>query len=654
MGQQSVGMLSVLRTALLSLMMDAIGRLPFGAIRVLSGLLASVFFPLPIRWNRVMKENWCLAFDRKPSGKDSFLVWWHFFHNTLCALKVAKLSGEDYAQRVELKAGFNYTNLQKTGRPSIVVTAHLGCWEVLPRLPLIIGPGKYAALFQSLHDEFLNKKIQKLRQRDGVVLIERKNAWKGSLAALRQGYSLAVLADQNSGRHGIWCDFFGRLASTSGLPSLLSIRAKAPLIPLLVRTLPGSRWVVEAQAPIEPGEFSVEQQTAHLNKMIEQRIRDYPWDWLWFHERWKLPNPQWLLGRWAHRIHAPEPEKLKKLRVVVRSMNWLGDAVMHLRALRDMKLSRPDLYLAVACPTGLTKLYERCDFLDEVLPIPAKKSLLKTSAILRQGRFDVAVLMPNSFRVVLEATFAGIPHRAGYRVRGRTAREITIKVPLEKIAQGKEHQSLTWTRAVHYWGGVSRTEPILLKRSHTAPRNFSYGVIAPGAAYGPAKMWPAERFAEAGKLLQETILHWIVVGAATDAEACARVQELLPGSENLAGKTSLGELIDLLAYAQVVLSNDSGVMHLAAATGAPTVGIFGSTSPDATRPVDPAQIVYKKIECSPCFQRTCRFGHYNCLTQITAWEVAEAALRAVGQLDTATTPARSNSTPCHDQNTTQS
>lgn len=618
-------MLHVVKSGVMSVAIALIGTLPFIIIRWLSGVLAVVFMLLPTRWNQVLRQNWRVVFDRAPSIRDTFMVWWHFFHNTLSALKVATLNAEQYARRVELHACFEYRENLKTGRPFIVLTGHLGCWEVLARLPLIIGPGRYAALFQNLRDRYLNHRVRKLRERDGVKLIERRNAWRGSASALRDGYSVAVLADQNSGRHGIWCEFFGQLSSTSGLPALLSRRTGAPVIPLFVRTLPGSRWVVEASHPMEPGTAGVEERTRFFNHLLESRIRAYPWDWLWFHERWKLPNPQWLLGRWAHRIYAPDPARLRLLRVVVRSMNWLGDAVMHLRALRDIKHSRPDIHLTVACPTQLADLYKRCDFVDEVLSVAGNKSLLKTAAALRAGNFDVIVLMPNSWRVVLEALLAGIPHRAGFRVRGRTAREITIKVPLDKIASQGEHQSLTWLRAVQYWGGVQITQPARLRVQATATREAPYGVIAPGAAYGPAKRWPAERFAEAARLLSKDIPRWVIVGAKSDAPACAEVARALNTAEDLAGKTTLGELIDLLGHAALVLSNDSGVMHLAAATGAPTVGIFGSTSPEATRPVDPAAIVYQKVECSPCFERTCRYGHYECLLRVTPQLVVDEA-----------------------------
>ena len=613
----------------LDLPLYVIGKIPFWAIRILSTVLAAVAFLLPSTLNSKLKTNWQIAFRRPPKALEKFRVWWYFFNNILSIVKIARLSPEEFRCRIHLKIHPDVAQLLQSKKPIIATTAHLGCWEVLPRIQHCVGQGKYAAVYQPLRNRQLNAWMLQTRSQDGVRLIDRNNVWQQSIQAIREGYTLAILADQNSGRHGVWTPLFGVLASTSPLPALLSYRTKTPMVPVFVLSLPKSQWEVQALAPMVAHNTQIAKTMAYFNSLLEQRIRAHPWDWLWFHDRWKLPNPQWLLASWAYKIHIPENSFVQPLRVVIRGMNWLGDAVMHLRAIRDIKASRPDIHLTVATISSLAGLYRRCPFVDEVLIIPGKKSLMKTVSLLRKGHYQVAVLLPNSPRVIFEARLAGIPHRAGYRVGQRTSRDITIKVPLEKLPKPNEHQAVTWQRAVNYWGGRSDDSPVRLLTSQYPPRPTPYGILAPGAAYGPAKRWPVEHFAKCAQLLSEKVFKWLIVGAACDVETCAKLAELLPGAENLAGKTTLEELIDLLAHACVVISNDSGIMHLAATCSAPTVAIFGSTSPEATRPVGQCEIVQHKTPCSPCFERTCRYGHYECLTGIQPATVSEAAIRAM-------------------------
>jgi lipopolysaccharide heptosyltransferase II len=222
-----------------------------------------------------------------------------------------------------------------------------------------------------------------------------------------------------------------------------------------------------------------------------------------------------------------------------------------------------------------------------------------------------------------------VSERLGYRVNRRGRRALPRKIPVESRASGTEHQRLTWQRAVPYIGGESRPEPV---RLHPVldPKRSVYGVIAPGAEFGPAKRWPADRYAAAAEKVGDTIPHWIIVGAPGDRAACDAVARELPGAENRCGKTTLDELAVVLAGATVVLCNDSGVMHLAAACGAPTVAVFGSTEPKLTRPVNDGVVILRKhVPCSPCFKRTCPLKHTNCLMRITPDDMARGISAAL-------------------------
>lgn len=284
--------------------------------------------------------------------------------------------------------------------------------------------------------------------------------------------------------------------------------------------------------------------------------------------------------------------------------------------------------LAVLCPPRLADLYRECDFVDRVIETAANKSVFRTGARLRRDHHDLVVLLPASWRVVMEALLGGVRRRAGYRVRGRGRFVINQKVPLLSREAAGEHQALGWLRAVEYYGGRVAPEAPSLSGG-TGER--ALGVIAPGAEYGPAKRWPAERFAEVAEGLRQAVADWVVVGSAGDAAAAAAVEARLgDGCRNLCGRTSLKELIALLRGAKLVVCNDSGVMHLAAACGAPVVAVFGSTEPRLTRPIHGGvAIVRKHVPCSPCFRRECPLGHYDCLERVRPDDVLALAKGAV-------------------------
>ncbi len=151
--------------------------------------------------------------------------------------------------------------------------------------------------------------------------------------------------------------------------------------------------------------------------------------------------------------------------------------------------------------------------------------------------------------------------------------------------------------------------------------------VAPAAAYGPAKEWPAEYFARVIDTLAENYnVECVLVGAPNERSRCDQIAaQTKSGAMIAAGKTGIGELVALLALSDGFIGNDSGAMHVAAALGRPTVGIFGSTNPERTGPMGPkTEILWRHLACSPCLQRTCRFGHYNCLKEITPEDATEA------------------------------
>jgi lipopolysaccharide heptosyltransferase II/tetraacyldisaccharide 4'-kinase len=324
-------------------------------------------------------------------------------------------------------------------------------------------------------------------------------------------------------------------------------------------------------------------------------------------------------------------------RILLRAPNWVGDAVMGLPVLGGLLHLFPGAQVTVLAAPRVASLYDNQPGVAEVIAYPAGREKWRTILGLR-GKFDLALALPNSFESALRLWLTRTPHRIGYAANGRS--------PLLTTAlKGRKH--LQGLHQVFYYLGL--LEALVPVRSFSPPRlrlsevervegiNFliSAGLdpgrtwvgLAPGAAYGPAKRWPAERFAAVGDILQQELQAGLVLlGGPTDREAADLVERSRRGRFlNLAGKTTLRQALAVLSNLQVLITNDSGLMHVAAALAVPVVAIFGSTDPAATRPfTSRGAIIHHPRPCSPCLERTCA-QDYACLTEITVNEVAAAA-----------------------------
>lgn len=333
-------------------------------------------------------------------------------------------------------------------------------------------------------------------------------------------------------------------------------------------------------------------------------------------------------------------------RILVKEVNWLGDIVMSLPALRAIRKSFPDAHLTVLIKKELASFFDGSRWIDEVIPYGLRKGFLRGLADrskivrdLRARHFDLAILFPNSFDSALWPLMARIPARAGY---ARDARGLLLSHRTRATAEILEvHQ-------VHYYlhmlgetlglkgssdeftpdvdpAARERMEQFLSKRRKRPKAPLIAMAVA--AAYGPAKEWPAERFARTVDLLAEKHgAECVLVGAPSERRKSEEVaSRSRAGAVLAAGDTTVGEAIAMLSLCSGFAGNDSGSMHVAGALGKPTVGIYGSTRADRTGPLGTqTRILYKKIECSPCLKRTCRFGHYQCLTMIEPEEVVAA------------------------------
>jgi heptosyltransferase-2 len=297
----------------------------------------------------------------------------------------------------------------------------------------------------------------------------------------------------------------------------------------------------------------------------------------------------------------------------------------------------PAAQLTVLAASRVAPLFAGEPAVVEVIPYPGGQEKWRTLWGLR-GKFDLTLALPNSFESALGLWLTRTPHRLGYAANGRSP-FLTMAMRGRKHLEGL-HQVFYYLGLLEALGPVptfispslklSETEMIAGKSFLTSegldPANPWVG-LAPGAAYGPAKRWPAERFAAVGDLLQaEFQAGLVLLGGPDDREAAAMVQRSGRGQFlNLAGKTTLRQALTLLGNLKVLITNDSGLMHAAAALGVAVVAIFGSTDPAATRAfTSRATLIHHQRPCSPCLERTCN-QDYACLTDISVAEVAAAA-----------------------------
>jgi lipopolysaccharide heptosyltransferase II/tetraacyldisaccharide 4'-kinase len=337
------------------------------------------------------------------------------------------------------------------------------------------------------------------------------------------------------------------------------------------------------------------------------------------------------------RVGQPPAHQQNIHRILLRAPNWVGDAAMSLPVLAGLASLFPGAQVAVLAAPRVAPLFAGQAGVSEVIIYPAGREKWRTLWSLR-GKFDLALSLPNSFEAALGLWLTRTPHRLGYAANGRKPL-LTLALKGRKRLKGL-HQVFYYLGLLEALGPVQDFFPPSLSLSDmelAEGKSFliSAGLdpahpwvgLAPGAAYGPAKRWPAERFAAVGDLLQiERQAGLVLLGGPEDLEAAAAVQRPGRGSFlNLAGQTTLRQALAVLSHLKVLITNDSGLMHVAAALGVPVVAIFGSTDIAATQPfTSRATLIHHHLPCSPCLKRTCS-KNYACLTDISAAEVAAAA-----------------------------
>jgi lipopolysaccharide heptosyltransferase II len=323
-------------------------------------------------------------------------------------------------------------------------------------------------------------------------------------------------------------------------------------------------------------------------------------------------------------------------KLVVLAPNWLGDVVMALPAIRDVRKHFAQARLTIAARSSVAKLFRAVPGVDDVLSFKSKKDEISQ---LKAGRFDTAILLPNSFRSAWLVHRAGIPQRWGYRADFRGPLLTTaVRRPKQRVHFGEYYQELVRKLGVETGALTPRIElpksvvdsARTLLEQNGWTRDHPLIGIAPGAAFGHAKRWPAKRFAALISMAQQELgAACVLLGRDADRDASQAIEDSLEAIApiNLVGHTELLSFMGVIANCSALVSNDSGALHVAAAMGIPVVAIYGPTSEQFSRPLtsregagDRVVTISEDVFCRPCWLRDCPIDH-RCMNRIPAERV---------------------------------
>jgi heptosyltransferase-2 len=330
-------------------------------------------------------------------------------------------------------------------------------------------------------------------------------------------------------------------------------------------------------------------------------------------------------------------------RILIVAPSWVGDAILSEPLVAVLREPLEEPIVDVLASPWCAPVYERVRGVGKIIENPFRHGELglkrrrELAREIRSRGYTRAFILPNSFKSALIPWFAGIPRRIGYAGEGRRAllnearrldpkalprlvdRFVALAVPKGRLIPTPPAPVLA----------PNASNAFAAMRALMLSTHRPIAILCPGAEYGPAKRWPAEHFiALARRLLDEGYAVWLL-GSPNDQAAALPIAAAIAGVRDLTGRTDLGTAIDLLSLASVVVSNDSGLMHAAAAVGRPLVALFGSSSPEYTPPLSPlAHIAKIDIACSPCFQRECPLGHFKCMRELDVEVVHDLARKA--------------------------
>ncbi len=575
---------------------------------VVSGIVkgaAWIIVRLPIERCHELKSNIHHAFPDKDSDwRDQLatrttarLVEMAFF-----ALASPFLSKRWFERHLEITPEVRERLLGSRQSGAIVLLPHVTLFEMMAAIPAVFPEGAgSAAAFRPLKQGGMDAYVKRTRERWGIRLLSRRDGMRSMARCVREGKSLTLLFDQNTGKRGVLFYFLHRVASGTHLPGLLCKKFEVPAFFLLPRRTGFWKASIDFEPLPSPGDPSDLLFASHrrLERYLTGSL-DQAADWLWFHNRWGThdkPRNRFFLRERDNALDASAAfhaykTRPRRTRLWFRLPNWLGDVVMALPLIRAVRHGRPDAEITLLGQAAFRPLLEHIGFGDRLIDLPNRDSQWRYFAEMRSLRGDYPdayLCFTNSFRGDLEAWLTRAPRRFGMVRPGKRRPLLTDpwKVPTD-LDESQCHQVDVWEAMFRYYG---LREPLHKEPFRKHVGGDGIGLIC-GTENMPEKRWPVAHwrgFIE--RVLEHSDDTISLYGTARDRAITDQVAAGFDSHRvrNRAGETNLSEYLEALCRNRAVVCNDTGGMHLANLLGVPVYAIFGPTNPVRTGPVYEAE-----------------------------------------------------------------
>lgn len=506
----------------------------------------------------------------------------------------------------------------------LVCAPHMAYWESLTWLQVFLPKpiGEFGVIFRPLDNPAADAWVKATRERHGMRLLSRKTGLQEGFKILKRGGTVGVLFDQNAGMQGALTTLCGRVCSTTELPGLLTERSSARVVVFYARRL--GFWRLRYEMKVLPVAADAPQVTLALNRWLEETLssdENLCASWLWSHDRWRnqdVPERRFRLEAKRNLLVADRAahgwvDLPRKTRFWIRMPNWLGDVVLALPLIRALRSSRPDAEITLIAKAAFAPLLHATQLADAVVPLPPQgRGYFHFFWKLRHAYPDVSVLLTHSTRGDIEAWLTRAPQRFGVVRRGARRQLLTHTYPVPAdYSEARHHQADLWEdffRRFGLEGEVSRhplsLAPVPLPHGplQPLPGRPIIGLIA-GSENTPEKRWPVEHWRTLIVALsaEHREITFVLFGTAKDRPITQGIANGLAARViDLAGATDLAAYLHRLLECSLVVSNDTGGMHLANALGVPVVALFGPTNPVRTGPIyQGATVILQPPNCPP-------------------------------------------------------
>ena len=586
---------------LLTLLGWKLAHTPEVLLRGFSAALGdAVFFLLPRR-RRIVLSNLSHAFPDRPRawqhrvGRESCrrLIETGLFSLATPFLSEARLR-KILRLSPELPAAF--AAHRSSPRATLFCSPHIAYWEAQTAQALLLPPPfpEFGIIYRPLDNPAADALVKRSRERFGMRLLSRKTGFQEALKILRRQGFVGVLFDQNAGLHGALATLFGRVCSTTELPGLMAEKFSGRVYGVYPRRL--GFWRVELNVVPVPTDGTSAGATIALNRWLEGLLtcdENVCASWLWSHDRWRnqdIPARRFRLEAKRNLLAADNAargltELPRRTRLWVRLPNWLGDVVMVLPLLRALRTSRPDAELTLIGKAAFAPLVQSWGVADCYAPLPPHGvGYFRHFWRQRHAYPDVYLLFTNSLRGDLEAWLTRCPQRFGLVRPGKPRPLLShaYRVPADFDEQ-QHHQLELWENLLRHFGLAGAPDFTPLPSAIRHPQS-AIGLIV-GSENTPAKRWPIPHWRALIEAFPQQ--RFVLFGTANDSAITRAVAAAFPPGRvtDLAGQTDLPGFAAKLRACALLVTNDTGGMHLANALGVPLIALFGPTNPVRTGPV---------------------------------------------------------------------